>query len=188
MEVNWKVPKDDGGSEIKYYIVEKQDQSNMRWIPCGESKILKMRVEGLIEDHEYKFRIRAVNAQGEGDVLVGPTPPVVAGDPFRVPSRPGKPFATNWSPDTIDLEWESPKNDGGSAITKWIIEKKTKFGIWEVACEAPGPKPVGSVSGLTEGTEYEFRIIAGKNYFSFVAKCFNYKQVQPNSSFYAFEK
>ena len=90
MEVNWKPPKDDGGSEVKYYIVEKQDQSNMRWIPCGESKILKLRVEGLIEDHEYKFRIRAVNAQGEGDVLVGPTPPVVAGDPFRVPSRPGK--------------------------------------------------------------------------------------------------
>ena len=72
----------------------------------------------------------------------------------------GKPFATNWSPDTIDLEWEPPKNDGGSTITKWIIEKKTKFGIWEVACEAPGPRPVGSVSGLTEGTEYEFRIIA----------------------------
>ena len=160
MDVCWSEPKDDGGGDIKYYIVEKQDQSNMRWIPCGESKTLKLRVEGLIEEHEYKFRIRAVNAQGESGPLIGPTPAVVAGDPYKVPSRPGKPFATNWSPDTIDLQWEMPKNDGGSAISKWIIEKKTKFGIWEVACECPGPRPAGSVTGLTEGTEYEFRIIA----------------------------
>ena len=160
LEINWKIPLDDGGSDIKSYIVEKQDQSNMRWIPSGETRSLTMKVEGLIEEHEYKFRIRAVNAQGEGGPLIGPTPPVIAGDPFRVPSKPGKPFATNWSPDTIDLEWEPPRTDGGSTITKWIIEKKTKFGIWEFGAECSGPAPVGSVTGLTEGTEYEFRIIA----------------------------
>ena len=77
-----------------------------------------------------------------------------------MPSKPGKPFAEDWDVDRVDLRWEPPKSDGGSKIKKWIIEKKTKFGIWEAAAECPGPKPVGTVTGLTEGTEYQFRIIA----------------------------
>lgn len=160
MTVSWKPPKDDGGSEIKHYIVEKQDQETMRWVKCGETKQLKLNVDGLIEGHDYKFRIRAVNNQGESGPLIGPTEPITAKDPFTVPSRPGKPWADDWDVDHVDLKWEPPKTDGGSKIKKWIIEKKTKFGIWEKAAEAPGPHPRGTVTGLTEGTEYMFRIIA----------------------------
>ncbi len=160
MTVCWKPPKDNGGSEIKHYIVEKQDQETMRWVKCGESKQLKMRVDGLIEGHDYRFRIRAVNAQGESGPLIGPSSPVTAKDPFTVPGKPGKPVAEDWDVDRVDLSWAPPKNDGGSKIKKWIIEKKTKFGIWEKAAECLGPQPKGTVTGLTEGTEYMFRIIA----------------------------
>ncbi len=160
MVVHWKAPKDDGGSEIKHYIVEKQDQETMRWVKVGETKQLKHRVDGLIEGHDYKFRIRAVNAQGESGPLIGPSSPVTAKDPYTVPGKPGKPFAEDWDADRVDLKWEPPKSDGGSKIKRWIIEKKTKFGIWEKAAECPGPNPQGTVTGLTEGTEYQFRIIA----------------------------
>jgi len=160
MIIHWEVPKDNGGSEIKHYIVEKQDQENMRWVPCGESRQLSMRVDGLIEEHEYLYRIRAVNAQGEGESLIGPKEPVTARDPFKLPGRPGKPFADDWDVDRIDLKWDPPRSDGGSAIKMWIIEKKSKFGLWETAAECPGPQPKGSVRGLTEGEEYVFRIIA----------------------------
>ena len=160
MVVHWKLPKDDGGSEIKHYIVEKQDQDNMRWVPCGDSRKLFLKVEGLIEEHEYKFRIRAVNAQGEGGPLIGPSEAVVARDPYKLPGKPGKPSAEDWDVDRIDLKWDPPRSDGGSAIKTWIIEKKNKFGLWEKAAEVPGPQPKGSVRGLTEGEEYIFRIIA----------------------------
>ena len=33
MVIHQKVPKDDGGREIKHYIVEKQDQEDVRWVP-----------------------------------------------------------------------------------------------------------------------------------------------------------
>ena len=160
MIIHWKVPKDDGDSEIRHYIVKKQDQENMRRVPCGESRQLNMKEEGLIEDHEYLFRIRAVNAQGEGEPYIGPKEPVMAKDPFKLPGRPGKPFADDWDVDRIDLKWDPPRSDGGSAIKMWIIEKKTKFGMWEKCAECPGPQPKGSVRGLTEGEEYIFRIIA----------------------------
>ena len=160
MIISWNVPKDDGGSDIKHYIVEKQDQENMRWVPCGESRQLNMRVDGLIEDHDYLFRIRAVNAQGEGPCLIGPKEPVTAKDPFKLPGRPGKPVAEDWDVDRIDLKWDPPRSDGGSKIKSWIIERKTKFGMWEKCAECPGPQPKGSVRGLTEGEEYIFRITA----------------------------
>ena len=78
MFIHWKVPKDDGNSEIRHYIVEKQNQKDMRRAPCGESRQLNMKEEGLIEDHEYLFRIRAVNDQDEGEPYTGPKEPVMA--------------------------------------------------------------------------------------------------------------
>ena len=110
-----------------------------------------MKMEGLIEDHEYLFRIRAVNAQGEGEPYIGPKEPVMAKDPFKLPGRPGKPFADDWDVDRIDLKWNPPRSDGGSAIELWIIEKKTKLGMWEKCAECPGPQPKGSMRSLTEG-------------------------------------
>ena len=52
--ISWLVPKDDGGSPITHYIVEKQEQNNMRWEPSGETRNLSIRVENLIEDAEYR--------------------------------------------------------------------------------------------------------------------------------------
>ena len=80
----------------------------MRWMPCGDSRECRLRVEGLIEEHDYKFRIRAVNAQGDGSPVIGPEPAVTAKDPFQVPGKPGKPFAEDWDVDRVDLKWEPP--------------------------------------------------------------------------------
>jgi hypothetical protein len=34
--LHWRPPKDDGGSEITHYAVEKLDTENMRWVPVGD--------------------------------------------------------------------------------------------------------------------------------------------------------
>ena len=158
--VAWKPPKDDGGSEIIHYAVEKQDQENFRWVPCGEVKGTSMPVNNLIEGHEYKFRIIAVNRQGESTPLTG-IDTVEAKDPFSKSSKPGKPEVVDWDKDRVDLEWTEPRNDGGAPITSYIIEKKPRFGNWEKAIEVPAKHGCkASVPDLTEGEEYQFRIIA----------------------------
>uniref|UniRef100_T1GA95 Twitchin n=1 Tax=Megaselia scalaris TaxID=36166 RepID=T1GA95_MEGSC len=48
----------------------------------------------------------------------------------------------------------------GSPITGYIIEMKPKFGTWQKAIDVPADTTAATVPGLTEGEEYEFRVIA----------------------------
>lgn len=155
----WRPPKDDGGSEITHYVVEKMDTDALRWIPVAECAGTSVRADNLIEGHDYNFRVRAVNKQGES-LPLSTHQPVTAKDPYGKPDKPGQPIATDWDKDHIDLEWTPPKKDGGSPITGYVIEKKTRFGPWEKAVEIPAGKTTATVPDLTEGEEYEFRIIA----------------------------
>lgn len=157
--IAWRPPKDDGGSDISHYVVEKLDTENMRWVPIGETAATSLRTDNLIEGHDYNFRVKAVNKQGESMPLTGQQT-ITAKDPFGKPDKPGTPQATDWDKDHVDLEWTPPKKDGGSPITGYIIEKRPKYGSWEKAAEIPGNKTSGTVPNLTEGEEYEFRVIA----------------------------
>lgn len=47
-------------------------------------------MDHLIEGHDYNFRVRAVNKQGESLPLTGQSP-VTAKDPFNKPDKPGAP-------------------------------------------------------------------------------------------------
>lgn len=157
--LRWRPPKDDGGSEITHYVVEKMDTDALRWIPVGECADTEIRADGLIENHDYNFRVRAVNKQGES-LPLATTQAITAKDPFSRPEKPGQPQPVDWGKDFVDLEWPAPKRDGGSPITGYIVEKRPKFGQWEKACDVPDGQTKAHVPDLTEGGEYEFRIIA----------------------------
>lgn len=59
------------------------------------------------------------------------------------------------------LEWRPPRKDGGAPVEKYIIEKKSKHSpTWEKAAEVPGDATKGVAPNLTEGEEYEFRVVA----------------------------
>ncbi|XP_013109098.2 twitchin isoform X22 [Stomoxys calcitrans] len=157
--IRWRPPRDDGGSEITHYIVEKMDTDAMRWVPVGESTDCQIRADNLIEGHDYNFRVRAVNKQGTSQPLLS-SQCVTIKDPFCRPDKPGQPQAVDWGKDFVDLEWPAPKRDGGAPITGYIIEKKPKFGQWERALDEPVTQTKAHIPNLTEDCEYEFRVIA----------------------------
>ena len=117
------------------------------------------RVDYLIESHDYKFRVRAVNRQGES-LPLATSSMVTARDPYEKPDKPGTPQAVDWSGNHVDLEWTPPKRDSGTPLTAYVIEKRSKFGIWEKAVEVAGSMTKATVGGLKEGEDYEFRVIA----------------------------
>uniref|UniRef100_A0A3P9CQI4 Titin n=1 Tax=Maylandia zebra TaxID=106582 RepID=A0A3P9CQI4_9CICH len=60
----WLKPEHDGGSRIRGYIVEFRAKGTDHWVVSGETKSQKMLVEGLIENTEYDFRVKAKNDAG----------------------------------------------------------------------------------------------------------------------------
>ena len=79
--LKWNPPRDDGGVPIDHYAVEKMDTTTGRWIPVGRTLEPKMDVENLVPGQEYKFRVVAVNAEGESEPLVTDLG-VIAKNPF----------------------------------------------------------------------------------------------------------
>lgn len=79
--LKWKKPKDDGGEPIEGYLVEKFDPETGVWLPVGKTTGPEMKVEGLTPGHEYKFRVKALNKEGESEPLETFSS-IVAKDPF----------------------------------------------------------------------------------------------------------
>lgn len=70
-KVSWNKPKDNGGTDLKGYALEKMDAETGRWVPCGEVGPEKTNatIEGLIPNKNYKIRVKAVNKEGESEPL-----------------------------------------------------------------------------------------------------------------------
>ncbi len=158
--LSWRVPLDDGGSPITHYTIEKMDLEAGSWIPCGKSTELKCLIEGLEEMHEYLFRVKAVNSEGDSEPLEG-TDPILAKNPFEPPGPPGKPKLTDWDWDHFDLKWTEPTNDGGAKVTSYIIEKRGAHDDLWVKCAEIKPKlEFGAAGDVELGKSYVFRIRA----------------------------
>lgn len=158
-ELDWKPPEDDGGSEISHYAIEKQDASSGRWVPCGESQGTHFKVDDLVQGHEYKFRVKAVNRYGDSDPLEA-NKSIIAKDPFDTAGKPGTPEITDWDKDHADLKWEPPQDDGGAPVEKYLLEVKSGNGEWMPACEVPADQTTATVDGLKAGNTYQFRVKA----------------------------
>lgn len=80
-KLKWDKPDDDGGTPIDYYEIEKLDPLTGQWVPCTRSTEPCATVTGLQEGKPYKFRVKAVNKEGESEELESDKP-IIAKNPF----------------------------------------------------------------------------------------------------------
>ncbi|CAG2054619.1 unnamed protein product, partial [Timema podura] len=66
--ISWTKPRHDGGSPITGYVVERRLISEDKWLKASHIHIIDLtyKVTSLIENHEYEFRVAAINAAGQG--------------------------------------------------------------------------------------------------------------------------
>ncbi|VDQ00138.1 unnamed protein product [Trichobilharzia regenti] len=159
--LTWKPPKDDGGSKITHYIIERQEVGKDRWIPVSSGcKEPTCEVQGLQENGRYLFRVAAVNDCGQSDWLQVPNE-VIAKYPFDKPGKPGQLTANEVGGDFVNLSWTRPASDGGGRIRGYIVEKREVGATNWSRCT---PNPVLTLShnipNLIEDKTYEFRVMA----------------------------
>uniref|UniRef100_A0A8B9NC62 Titin n=1 Tax=Accipiter nisus TaxID=211598 RepID=A0A8B9NC62_9AVES len=123
--------------------------------------VLRYRVTGLIENHDYEYRVSAENAAG----LSEPSPPSTyykACDPIYKPGPPNNPKVVDVTRSSVFLSWGKPIYDGGSEIQGYIVEKcDVSDGQWAICTPPTGIKNTHmEVEKLVEKHEYKFRICA----------------------------
>uniref|UniRef100_H2YFD0 Titin n=1 Tax=Ciona savignyi TaxID=51511 RepID=H2YFD0_CIOSA len=156
----WRAPENNGGAPVTHYNIEKRETSRLTWT-LVESGIegVTTKVHRLLKGNEYIFRVIAVNKYGRGVPLE--SVPVIAKNPFSVPAAPGKPQVSTVMKNSAVLTWTRPTSDGGSDISGYHIERKERNSLrWTRAVRRSVPSLHHKVTGLSEGSEYEFRVSA----------------------------
>ena len=81
----------------------------------------------------------------------------------NVPDAPEHPNVSLHDTGALDVSWEAPSTDGGSAITEYRVQWKETAGNWDAPADVSEETATGTthtITGLTDGVEYTVRIIA----------------------------
>ncbi|XP_051805285.1 immunoglobulin-like and fibronectin type III domain-containing protein 1 [Acanthochromis polyacanthus] len=161
IEFKWRPPKDDGGSPVINYIMERQQVGRNTWKKLGEIPgVPCYRDTDVDRGRKYCYRIRAVTAEGTSEVME--TDEMQAGT-LAFPGPPAPPKVASAFDDCINLSWAAPSNTGGSRILGYILEKRKKgSNLWTVvnAMDELIKEKKYAVKDVVEGMEYEFRVTA----------------------------
>ncbi|XP_034031401.1 titin-like, partial [Thalassophryne amazonica] len=159
MIVAWSPPDSDGGSPIIGYHIECKDQSSILWTKLNRSPVTdnQLKVTSIEEGLVYEFRVCAENIAGVGPHSKA-SEPVAARDQCDPPKNLTVISITNTS---VSLSWDKPEYDGGAKITTYIVERKElRDSCWLKCNFTTLLDTYLEVTGLTEGEQYNFRVIA----------------------------
>ncbi|XP_029290714.1 titin-like [Cottoperca gobio] len=159
MVLAWSKPDCDGGSPIIGYHIECKDQSSILWTKLNRNPVseIQFKVTSVEEGLIYEFRVCAENMAGVGPCSKA-SEPIAARDQCDPPHN----FTvTNITNSSVSLSWNKPEYDGGAKIIGYIVERKELPESCWLKCNFTNLQDTFlEVTGLTEGEQYDFRVIA----------------------------
>uniref|UniRef100_A0A3Q1K807 Immunoglobulin like and fibronectin type III domain containing 1, tandem duplicate 3 n=1 Tax=Anabas testudineus TaxID=64144 RepID=A0A3Q1K807_ANATE len=158
IDFKWRPPKDDGGSPVIKYTLERQQVGRNTWKKIGETQgVPSYHDTDIDHGRKYCYRIRAVTAEGTSEAME--TDEMQA----AFPGPPAPPKVVNAYDDCIHMSWAPPNNKGGSRILGYILERRKKgSNLWTVvnAMDELIKENKYAVKDVVAGMEYEFRVTA----------------------------
>ncbi|XP_056157218.1 immunoglobulin-like and fibronectin type III domain-containing protein 1 [Lampris incognitus] len=161
IEMKWNPPKDDGGSAVTNYIIERKQAGQSLWTKLGDVSADKttFRDRNVAHTKKYNYRIYAQNPEGLSDALE--TAESIMAGIMILSGPPGAPKIASTSKTCINLTWTPPVDDKGIPIIGYQVEKRKKDTNQWIALNTVNEPIEGenyAVKAVTEGAEYEFRI------------------------------
>ncbi len=159
--LRWVVPADHGGSPITGYVVQYREMPDGAWraFPSSPGHPAGIAL-GLHASTEYQFRVASANPFGTGtysNIVSATTLPAVPSVPWEVRSN-----TTTQSSAT--LAWRAPASDGGLPITDYAVQyREVPGGQWAAFGDGESPDTSATVTGLSAGTGYVFRVAAANS-------------------------
>uniref|UniRef100_A0A8C6STM0 Titin n=1 Tax=Neogobius melanostomus TaxID=47308 RepID=A0A8C6STM0_9GOBI len=160
VSLSWEAPIYIGGCQISNYVVEKRDTSSTFW-QCVSGTVARtsIKISRLTQGVEYQFRVAAENRYGKSSYVE--SDPVIAQYPFNPPGPPIDLHVVRASKNAIVILWGKPETDGGDPILGYHIECKDQSNSCWLKCNFTNLLDTFlEVTGLTEGEQYDFRVIA----------------------------
>ena len=111
-------------------------------------------VTALTNGQAYTFAVRAVNGFGNGPLSAESNSVV----PVGLPGAMAAPVADR-DDRSVFLDWTAPASDGGSPVTTYRITVRTGTTVVRTL-DVAAPATSTLVTGLTNGTAYNFRVAA----------------------------
>lgn len=162
-KLTWEPPSDDGGKPITGYVIEKQRESDGIWekIPnIIKPNVKEFVVPKLKEGEKYKFRVAAENDNGLSKSLETATS-TTAKDPFKPPSKPGKPEVVDSNKKQIKIEWKKPEKNGGSPIQGYNVDRKDpRTGRWVRLNKTPVKDTEFTDDKVQPNKEFQYKVSA----------------------------
>ena len=135
VDLAWAAPSSDGGRSIIIYEIHVSVNdgawSRLSSTPPG---VTAYRDATASAGAVRRYRVRAWNAIGPG---FWTNPVVATTGGAGTPTAPRNLTAAAAGPSAIDLDWDSPFSNGGSAITRYEIHVLVSGGSWSLLGSTP---------------------------------------------------
>jgi len=156
--LSWRVPTSNGGSAITDYVIQTSTNGGATWTDFVDSvsTTTTATVTRLTNGTSHVFRVAAKTGQGQGEwssTSAAVTPLGRASAPLSVRGTAGDA--------KVDLTWTVPASNGGATITDYIVESSSDAGVnWTIFTDGESARAAATVTGLTNGRSYLFRVTA----------------------------
>jgi len=165
LSMSWTAPANNGGSPITTYFIsgyvtsagtttsELKNVGNVTSFVWDTAT--PVGAMNLVSGTNYTFRVWAFNAIGQSLLSnsASATPLGLPGAPTGMSAAAGNSQA--------QLGWTAPSNTGGATISDYLIEYSSDGGsVWSTFSHAASGATTATVTGLTNGTSYLFRVSA----------------------------
>lgn len=157
--LQWVAPTTNGSSPITDYVIQYTSNGGVTWttFPHAASTATSITVTGLVNGTGYRFRVAAVNAVGQGEFSA--LSPVIT--PAVLPPAAPTNVVGVRGDALVNLTWVAPTNVGTSPLVDYWIQFSSNGGTtWTTFVDGIGTGTARTVTGLTNGTAYLFRVAA----------------------------